>query len=251
MFVQPKTNQFRMNGYFVIARVVLYRNPGPLFPFFAGACRKLLFAMCVYPFIERVTQCHSTQVKLPLLIAFQCMTAYVEFEIAEGAYEVSCPDAMCAAQGVLSIAEIALLTAPSLVEKHHRYRLNRGKLLTYIELIFNFCCYGFSLVHVSSTSCWKGCSEPLILTTFAAVTHIANHSLFSLVGVGCTFEFINFRCGCLHSLQWLQQNVAKYIIRKWAHYAKVLVVKVLLSSPINDMVELFWWWDNRKDYKCH
>ncbi|XP_063700939.1 uncharacterized protein LOC134831203 [Culicoides brevitarsis] len=55
----------------------------------------------------------------------ECMTAYVEFEITEGAYEVSCPDAMCPAQGVISIAEITALAAPSLVEKHHRYRLNR------------------------------------------------------------------------------------------------------------------------------
>lgn len=55
------------------------------------------------------------------------MTAYVEFEITEGAYEVSCPDAMCPAQGVISITEITSLAAPSLVDKHHRYRLNRGK----------------------------------------------------------------------------------------------------------------------------
>lgn len=57
------------------------------------------------------------------------MTAYVEFEITEGAYEVSCPDAMCPAQGAISIGEIAVLAESSLVEKHHRYRLNRGKLL--------------------------------------------------------------------------------------------------------------------------
>lgn len=54
------------------------------------------------------------------------MTAYVEFEITEGAYEVSCPDAMCPSQGVITITEIAALAAPSLVDKHHRYRLNRG-----------------------------------------------------------------------------------------------------------------------------
>jgi E3 ubiquitin-protein ligase RNF144 len=55
------------------------------------------------------------------------MAAYIEFEISEGAYEVSCPDAMCPSQGVISIAEITALAALSLVEKHHRYRLNRGK----------------------------------------------------------------------------------------------------------------------------
>lgn len=58
------------------------------------------------------------------------MTAYIEFEITEGAYEVSCPDAMCPAQGVISILEVSVLADPSLVDKHHRYRLNRGKFLT-------------------------------------------------------------------------------------------------------------------------
>lgn len=56
----------------------------------------------------------------------QCMHAYVEFEILEGAYEISCPDALCPAQGVLSTAEIARLTSTSLLDKHQRYRLNRG-----------------------------------------------------------------------------------------------------------------------------
>nr|XP_029712523.1 probable E3 ubiquitin-protein ligase RNF144A [Aedes albopictus] len=55
----------------------------------------------------------------------QCMTAYIEFEISEGAYEVSCPDAMCPAQGIITIGEITTLASPSLVDKHHRYRLNR------------------------------------------------------------------------------------------------------------------------------
>ena len=55
------------------------------------------------------------------------MRAYVEFEITEGAYEVSCPDSMCPSQGVVSISEISLLASPGLVEKHFRYKLNRGK----------------------------------------------------------------------------------------------------------------------------
>lgn len=55
------------------------------------------------------------------------MKAYVEFEILEGAYEISCPDAMCPAQGVVSMAEIAELATPDLVTKHNRYRLNRGE----------------------------------------------------------------------------------------------------------------------------
>lgn len=54
------------------------------------------------------------------------MVAYVEFEILEGAYEISCPDAFCSAQGVLTIDEISRLTNESLIDKHNRYRLNRG-----------------------------------------------------------------------------------------------------------------------------
>lgn len=55
------------------------------------------------------------------------MMAYVEFEILEGAYEISCPDALCPVQGALTIEEITQLSSASLVDKHNRYRLNRGK----------------------------------------------------------------------------------------------------------------------------
>lgn len=57
------------------------------------------------------------------------MVAYVEFEILEGAYEISCPDAFCSAQGVLTIDEISRLTNESLIDKHNRYRLNRGNFI--------------------------------------------------------------------------------------------------------------------------
>lgn len=57
------------------------------------------------------------------------MKAYVEFEISEGAYELSCPDALCSAQGIVSPVEISQLASASLVAKHHRYRLNRGLYL--------------------------------------------------------------------------------------------------------------------------
>lgn len=50
----------------------------------------------------------------------------MEFEILEGAYEISCPDAQCLAQGVITLPEIANLTTNNLLKKHHRYRLNRG-----------------------------------------------------------------------------------------------------------------------------
>ncbi|XP_049292923.1 mucin-5AC [Anopheles funestus] len=68
--------------------------------------------------LTRITQCACS-------FCTECMTAYIEFEISEGAYEVSCPDAMCPAQGIITIAEITELASSSLVEKHHRYRLNR------------------------------------------------------------------------------------------------------------------------------
>ncbi|XP_070501997.1 E3 ubiquitin-protein ligase DDB_G0292642 [Chironomus tepperi] len=55
----------------------------------------------------------------------ECMRAYVEFEISEGAYELSCPDALCNSQGIVSLNEISQLATASLVAKHHRYRLNR------------------------------------------------------------------------------------------------------------------------------
>lgn len=55
----------------------------------------------------------------------ECMKAYVEFEIAEGAYDISCPDAQCPAQGVLQQDEIKRLAGCQLLEKHRKYRLNR------------------------------------------------------------------------------------------------------------------------------
>ncbi|GLV44775.1 uncharacterized protein CBL_14654 [Carabus blaptoides fortunei] len=55
----------------------------------------------------------------------ECMKAYVEFEIAEGAYDISCPDAQCPTQGVLLMTEVERLVGPKLVEKHRKYRLNR------------------------------------------------------------------------------------------------------------------------------
>ncbi|XP_049309065.1 uncharacterized protein LOC105229665 [Bactrocera dorsalis] len=55
----------------------------------------------------------------------ECMKAYVDFEITEGAYEISCPDAQCPAQGIMTLPEIANLTTTNLMKKHHRYRLNK------------------------------------------------------------------------------------------------------------------------------
>ncbi|CAG7835930.1 unnamed protein product [Allacma fusca] len=54
-----------------------------------------------------------------------CLIAYVSFEIQEGAYEISCPDANCEKQGVLTLAEIEALVPKSLVDKHAKFRLYR------------------------------------------------------------------------------------------------------------------------------
>lgn len=64
------------------------------------------------------------------------MKAYVEFEILEGAYEISCPDAQCPNQGVMDIdRDILKLVSNDLVEKHRRFRLNRG---TYVYKYHQF-----------------------------------------------------------------------------------------------------------------
>lgn len=73
--------------------------------------------------------CEEGDLFVFLVIYFQCMRAYIEFEILEGAYEISCPDAMCPAQGVVTMNEIAELTSTDLMTKHNRYRLNRGRYL--------------------------------------------------------------------------------------------------------------------------
>ena len=54
------------------------------------------------------------------------MKAYVEFEVCNGAYEVSCPDDRCSAGAALSLDEIAALVSPSVMEKHLKFRLNQG-----------------------------------------------------------------------------------------------------------------------------
>lgn len=60
------------------------------------------------------------------LFCIDCMKAYVEFEILEGAYDISCPDAQCSYQGIMDIEQdIATLASHDLLEKHKRFRLNR------------------------------------------------------------------------------------------------------------------------------
>lgn len=52
----------------------------------------------------------------------------MEFEINQGAYNISCPDAQCPKQGIIQLEEIESLVSIDEIEKHHRYRLNKGKL---------------------------------------------------------------------------------------------------------------------------
>ncbi|XP_045495883.1 uncharacterized protein LOC123694479 [Colias croceus] len=54
----------------------------------------------------------------------KCMRSYVEFEISNGAYEVSCPDARCGAGAALSIDEISKLVPGTLLDKHIKFRIN-------------------------------------------------------------------------------------------------------------------------------
>ncbi|KAJ8977677.1 hypothetical protein NQ317_010416, partial [Molorchus minor] len=78
--------------------------------------------------IMHIQQCDCT-------FCTECMRAYVEFEIAEGAYEISCPDAQCPSQGVLQQEEIKRLAGSDLLEKHKKYRLNRGWLKRHLSVI--------------------------------------------------------------------------------------------------------------------
>ncbi|CAK1544902.1 unnamed protein product [Leptosia nina] len=54
----------------------------------------------------------------------KCMKSYVEFEICNGAYEVSCPDARCSTSGALSLDEISKLVSSSTLDKHIKFRIN-------------------------------------------------------------------------------------------------------------------------------
>ncbi|ERL87755.1 hypothetical protein D910_05144 [Dendroctonus ponderosae] len=69
-------------------------------------------------FVVRIIQCECA-------FCLKCMKAYVEFEISQGAYDISCPDAQCSSQGVLQQDEIRRLGGNELLEKHQKYRLNR------------------------------------------------------------------------------------------------------------------------------
>lgn len=58
----------------------------------------------------------------------------MEFEINQGAYNISCPDAQCPKLGIIQLEEIEALVSIDEIEKHQRYRLNKGKLKFIINL---------------------------------------------------------------------------------------------------------------------
>lgn len=66
------------------------------------------------------------------------MRSYVEFEICNGAYEVSCPDAKCSTSAALSIDEISKLVNSNLLDKHIKFRINHGELPTLIFIFVSF-----------------------------------------------------------------------------------------------------------------
>lgn len=55
----------------------------------------------------------------------ECVLQYVDFEIGQGAYQISCPDAACESQGLITLAEIETLMSAEAFEKHKRFRLNK------------------------------------------------------------------------------------------------------------------------------
>ncbi|CAH1119765.1 unnamed protein product [Phaedon cochleariae] len=79
---------------------------------------KLCLADAPYGAVMRIEECGCA-------FCVECMKAYVEFEIGEGSYDISCPDAHCPSQGVLRQEEIKRLAGSDLLEKHNMYRLNR------------------------------------------------------------------------------------------------------------------------------
>jgi E3 ubiquitin-protein ligase RNF144 len=53
------------------------------------------------------------------------MQSYIKFEIHQGTYDISCPDAQCEKHGVISLSEIEILVSKESVERHRKCRLNR------------------------------------------------------------------------------------------------------------------------------
>lgn len=82
-------------------------------------------ALCKLCLVELPPSSMWTLQQCSCVFCIECMRAYVEFEINEGAYEISCPDAVCEQQGVITMAEIEHLVSADNLDKHRRFRLNR------------------------------------------------------------------------------------------------------------------------------
>ncbi|XP_039284425.1 uncharacterized protein LOC111059359 isoform X2 [Nilaparvata lugens] len=82
-------------------------------------------ALCKLCLVELPPSSMWTLQQCSCVFCIECMRAYVEFEINEGAYEISCPDALCEQQGVITMAEMERLVSADTLDKHKRFRLNR------------------------------------------------------------------------------------------------------------------------------
>ena len=58
------------------------------------------------------------------------MAQYLTFEVMSGSYDISCPDPDCDKEGVIQLNEIENLAGKEVSEKHRRFRLNTGYLMS-------------------------------------------------------------------------------------------------------------------------
>lgn len=114
------------------------------------------------------------------------MRAYIEFEILEGAYEISCPDAMCPAQGVVTMQEIAALTSSDLVLKHNRYRLNRGRNMIWnrgVDYVLTECPF-IAEVELDKNRTWcprAGCDTVCMVDSLNQPSSSATPAMISVI----------------------------------------------------------------------
>jgi hypothetical protein len=84
-------------------------------------------------------------------------------EVMEAAYDISCPDSTCDKQGILALQEIESLVSTDLMEKHIKFRLDKGKKIYFLN----------SMHIIIKTDCSTG------LKTLVA--HLLNTFTFSLL----------------------------------------------------------------------
>jgi hypothetical protein len=64
-------------------------------------------------------------------------------EVMEAAYDISCPDSTCDKQGILALQEIESLVSTDLMEKHRKFRLDKGKKIYFLDQISIFASFSF------------------------------------------------------------------------------------------------------------